>query len=191
MRLSSGVHVNDKRWHWVEFKRQEHESTLTINRNLVAKKYAPEFKGLVQDVYFGGGPRKVLIKTESKRNFSGFLQEFYFGDVKILDKVASESTDKRFAKLGVVAVGVFPNGGGQIIPVGSGSGSRCSELADDEDGECEDRTTARAIGKGTGKEASSQQTKIKSFHFSWTSFKTASREKISVLSFLQQISGRN
>ena len=129
--LSGRHHVNDDIWHHVEFTRRFDTVTLMIDHhvNATGRVSVKPFKPNV--VYVAGGPRNVFRKSESKRNFSGYLQEFYFGKMKILDSIVPTITDRRFSKVGTVI-------DGSLISEGSG-GSGC--LGDDEDDECRDTTT--------------------------------------------------
>ena len=79
-------------------------------------------------VYLAGGPRNVFRKSESKQNFSGYLQEFYFRNMKIFKSIVPTVTDRRFRKVGTVI-------DGSIILDGSGSG--CFQMGDDEDENCD------------------------------------------------------
>ncbi|PFX20378.1 neurexin-3b-like [Stylophora pistillata] len=120
--------VNDGEWHWVEFYRERDDFTLMIDHecNDTKKVSSRYFKPKM--LYVAGGPRNVLMKSDSKQNYSGYLQEFYFGKKKIFDSIVPTITDRRFAKIGTVI-------DGSITFEGSG-GSGCLLLGDDEDEEC-------------------------------------------------------
>ena len=120
--------MNDGEWHWVEFYRERDDFTLMIDHecNDTKKVSSRYFKPKM--LYVAGGPRNVLMKSDSKQNYSGYLQEFYFGKKKIFDSIVPTITDRRFAKIGTVI-------DGSITFEGSG-GSGCLLLGDDEDEEC-------------------------------------------------------
>ena len=134
--------VNDDKWHWVEFSRWRREVALKIDHRTRAGGEMPEKSsqlnvGLEHKVYLAGSPRNVFIKSESKQNFSGYLQEFYFGHMKVFDSIVPTITDRRFVKVGTVIDGA-------IILDGSASG--CFPAGDDEDEDC--RSTAAATPPG-------------------------------------------
>ena len=132
--LESGVHVNDGRWHLVEFSRRGKAVELKINERISAEANlrGTSFQLNVADpnpkVYLGGGPRNMLEKSQAKMNLTGEIRELYFGDMKLLDHVVSVITDKRFETIGTVIDGTE-------VPDTSGSG-RCDPFDDDEDAEC-------------------------------------------------------
>ena len=137
-----GVKVNDDKWHWVEFSRWRREVALKIDHRTRAGGEMPGKSsqlnvGLEHKVYLAGGPRNVFRKSESKQNFSGYLQEFYFRHMKVFDSIVPSITDRRFVKVGTVIDGA-------IILDGSASG--CFPAGDDEDEDC--RSTAAATPPG-------------------------------------------
>ena len=137
-----GAKVNDDKWHWVEFSRQRRMVALKID-------YRPQADGEMHGkssqlnvgpehkVYLAGGPRNAFIKSESKQNFSGYLQEFYFRHMKVFDSIVPTITDRRFVKVGTVIDGT-------IILDGSASG--CFPVGDDEDEDCWSTTTNTPSG---------------------------------------------
>ena len=121
--------VNDGKWHWVEFYRRLDVFTFKRDHNKISTKEkvsSMPFKPKI--VYVAGGPRNVLKKSESKQNYTGYLQEFYFGKKKIFDSIVPTITDRRFAKIGTVIDG--------SITSEESSGSGCLLIGDDEDEEC-------------------------------------------------------
>lgn len=111
--LTAGIGrgLSDNRWHWVEVKRRNRHATLKLDGRVKKRGRAPGpesssklvLKGGKEVIYFGGGPSTAdLGKSYSKRNFSGYLQQFRFDEYKILDKVMKEKKDKRFTKHGLV-----------------------------------------------------------------------------------------
>lgn len=121
--------VNDGKWHWVECYRRLDVFTFKIDHNKISTKEkvsSMPFKPKI--VYVAGGPRNVLKKSESKQNYTGYLQEFYFGKKKIFDSIVPTITDRRFAKIGTVIDG--------SITSEESSGSGCLLIGDDEDEEC-------------------------------------------------------
>ena len=143
-----GARVNDDKWHWVEFSRRRRKVTLKIDHRQaggeIAGKSSQLNVGLEPKVYLAGGPRNAFRKSESK-NFSGYLQEFYFRHMKVFDSIVPTITDRRFVKIGTVIDGT-------IILDGSASG--CFPVGDDEDEDC--RSTATATPSGMTREASSR-----------------------------------
>ena len=141
--LSAKEHVNDGQWHWVEVSRRRRNVTLKIDHRLRAtvvmpgKSFQLNVEGPEPKVYLAGGPRNVFGKSESKQNFSGYLQEFYYRHMKVFDSIVPTITDRRFVKVGTVI-------DGSIISDGSASG--CFPLGDDEDEDCRDPATDKPTG---------------------------------------------
>ncbi|XP_015757758.1 PREDICTED: neurexin-3-like isoform X2 [Acropora digitifera] len=132
--LESSVHVNDGRWHLVEFSRRGQAVELKINERISAEASlgVKPFQHDVADpnpkVYLGGGPMNILEKSQAKLNLSGEIRELYFGNMELLDHVVPVITDKRFETFGTVI-------DGSDMPNTSGSGG-CDQFEDDEDAEC-------------------------------------------------------
>lgn len=145
-----GVRVNDDKWHWVEFSRRRRKVALKIDHRPQAGGEMPGKSsqlnvGLEPKVYLAGGPRNAFRKTESKQNFSGYLQEFYFRHMKVFDSIVPTITDRRFVKIGTVIDGTL---------ILDGSASGCFPVGDDEDEEC--RTTAPDAPSGKTRGVSSR-----------------------------------
>lgn len=132
--LESSVHVNDGRWHLVEFSRRGQAVELKINERISAdaslgvKPFQLDVAGPNPRVYLGGGPVNILEKSQAKLNLTGEIRELYFGNMTLLDYVVPVITDKRFETFGTVI-------DGSEIPGTSGSGG-CDPFDDDEDAEC-------------------------------------------------------
>ena len=132
--MESSVHVNDGRWHLVEFSRSGQAVELKINERISAEASlgVKPFQHDVADpnpkVYLGGGPMNILEKSQAKLNLSGEIRELYFGNMELLDHVVPVITDKRFETFGTVI-------DGSEMPNTSGSGG-CDQFDDDEDAEC-------------------------------------------------------
>lgn len=132
--------VNDGKWHWVEFYRRLDVLTFKTDHKIITKKKVSSMPFKPKIVYVAGGPRNVLKKSESKQNYTGYLQEFYFGKKKIFDSIVPTITDRRFAKIGTVI-------DGSITPEES-SGSGCLLIGDDEDEECPTTDNSTGIKEG-------------------------------------------
>lgn len=138
--------VNDDRWHWVEFSRQRRTVALKIDHRPqpggeMPGKSSQLNVGRESKVYLAGGPRNAFRKSESKQNFSGYLQEFYFRHMKVFDSIVPTITDRRFAKVGTVI-------DGSIILDGSASG--CLPIGDDEDEDCKSTAANTPSGMTRG-----------------------------------------
>lgn len=138
--------VNDDKWHWVEFSRRRRKVALKIDHRPQAGGEMPGKSiqlnvGLEPKVYLAGGPRNAFRKSESKQNFSGYLQEFYFRRMKVFDSIVPTITDRRFVKVGSVI-------DGSIIHDGSASG--CFPVGDDEDEDCRSTATDGPTGMTRG-----------------------------------------
>lgn len=103
--------LNDNRWHWVEVKRRGRHATLILDGQVTKKGRTPGtaswskllLAGSNKPIYYGGGPsRGALGESYSRKNFSGFLQQFRFDEYKILDKVLFDKKDNLFSMHGIV-----------------------------------------------------------------------------------------
>ncbi|KAK3742951.1 hypothetical protein QZH41_014194 [Actinostola sp. cb2023] len=141
--MRSNVTLNVSEYHFVEIVRRQRRLTLDINLGWEVQTaiipgglFSLDLKGAERVAYFGGGPGKCpngLSLSTSKRNFSGFLQQFKFERIRVLDKVMYSTSDKRFSVYGEVMDGrlrtnLLPN----LDQIG-GSTPWCGELDDDED----------------------------------------------------------
>ena len=129
----NNVHLDDSRWHWIEFNKIGPAVTLKVdgktfpNVKIPGKSFQLNVEDQRNKAYLGGGPTGAIKTSHTKMNFSGLLREFYYGDMELLDYVVPTTKSQQFEIVGTVI------NSATIIET---SGSGCDPFDDDEDSSC-------------------------------------------------------
>ena len=129
----NNVNLDDGRWHWIEFNKIGRAVTLKVDGKtlsydkITGKNFQLNSEDQRNKAYLGGGPTGAIKTSHTKKNFSGQLREFYYGDMEVLEYVVPTIKSKQFAIVGTVIDGTT------IIET---SGSGCDPFDDDEDSSC-------------------------------------------------------
>ncbi|EDO36109.1 predicted protein [Nematostella vectensis] len=111
--LQSNVTLNMSAYYWVQVTRRQRKVLLDINYGWVQMQAETpgslsslDLKGDSRVAYIGGGPGNIVSPLSlSKRNFSGFLQQFVFEEINVFDKILRQTDDERFKAHGRVPDG--------------------------------------------------------------------------------------
>ena len=86
--------LHDNTWHSVAVHRKRRRVTLDVDKQKRITAVIPgqfsflDFKGGEELILFGGGPDvATLDQSESKKNFSGIIQQLQFDEYQVLDEV--------------------------------------------------------------------------------------------------------